>query len=71
MNVTCLAFTFQLVIKAECFSLVSVENIIKKCRALVSHANQSTNFYVELYKQEEMQMGVTNRLNLIQDVPTR
>ena len=74
LDAGCLSHTLQLVIKADCFELPSVKALLTKCRDLVSFANQSTNFYTELYKNEELLMGIVNqanRKNLKQDVVTR
>ena len=70
-SVGCLNHSLQLVIKAELFSLLSVKNVIEKCRTLAGHANMSDQFYTEFYSQQEKQLGITNRQSLKQDVPTR
>ena len=46
----CLNHSLQLVIKDECFALVSVESLIKKCQSLVSHANKSTKHQATINK---------------------
>ena len=66
----CLNHSLQLVIKEELFALPSVENVIKKARGLVGHANHSDKFYVEFYRQQE-KAGITNKKSLKQDVATR
>ena len=62
---------FQLVIKDSLFALVSVENLIKKCRRLCEFANKSTRFYAEFYKQQEKQCDIFDKPSLKQDVETR
>ena len=70
-SVGCLAHTLQLVINDKIFTLVSVEKLIKKCRNLSKHANQSNVFYNELYNQERLQMNLAKEVRLKQDVVTR
>ena len=67
----CLNHPLQLVIKSEVFSMTSVESLIKKCRKLCTHANHSTIFCYEFYKQQEKQIEISRRLSLIQDIDTR
>ena len=69
----CFLHSLQLAIKDEIFSLKSVENVIGKCHKLHSHANMSTKFYTELYKQQKIQMnlGESECLRLKHDVQTR
>lgn len=67
----CLSHTLQLSIQDEIFALTSVENVIKKCKALAGFANSSTNFYTEFYKQQRLQQNITDRQSLKQDVDTR
>ena len=69
-SVGCLNHTLQLSINDEIFSLVSVKNLIEKCRGLIGFANSSNKFYAELYKQQQV-MGIHNRPSLKQDVETR
>ena len=66
----CLNHTLQLAIKDGLFTLPSVESLVKKARDLVSFANQSTVFYTEFYKQQDI-LGITDRPSLRQDVCTR
>ena len=66
----CMNHTLQLVIKDGLFVLPSVEDVIKKARSLVGHANHSDKFYAEFYRQQEKH-GITDRRSLKQDVSTR
>ena len=66
----CLNHSLQLVIKDGLFVLPSVEDVIKKCRSLVGHANHSDKFYAEFYRQQEKH-GIMSRKSLKQDVATR
>ena len=66
----CLNHTLQLSINDEIFSLVSVKNLIEKCRGLVGFANSSNKFYAELYKQQQI-IGIHDRPSLKQDIETR
>ena len=72
-GVGCLNHTLQLVIHDGLFSLPSVKTLIEKCRNLAGHANSSTKFYVEFYKQQrEIMHKQENELrNIKQDVATR
>ena len=70
-SIGCLSHTLQLCINDEIFKQISVENLIKKCKALAGHANMSTIFYAEFYKQQRLIMNITERLSLKQDVDTR
>ena len=47
--------------------------MIEKSKKLHSYANKSTKFYTELFKQQQLQMGVdvNECLRLKHDVPTR
>ena len=66
----CLNHSLQLAIKDGLFTLPSVETLIKKCKDLVTYANQSTIFYTEFYKQQDI-AGIEDRPSLKQDVATR
>ena len=68
----CLSHSLQLVIKSDLFGLPSVENLIEKVKKIVSFANHSDKFYLELRKQQRLYMEEgAKELNLIQDVATR
>ena len=71
--VGCLNHTLQLVIHDGLFSLPSVKTLIEKCRTLAGHANSSTKFYVEFYKQQKeiMKKSENELLVIKQDVATR
>ena len=66
----CINHTLQLSINDEIFKLPSVETLIKKCKTLAGHANSSTTFYNEFYKEQRLR-GITDRQSLKQDVDTR
>ena len=68
----CLSHSLQLVIKSDLFGLPSVEKLIEKVKKVVSFANHSDKFYLELRKQQRLHMEEGEKeLNLIQDVTTR
>ena len=67
----CLIHNLQLVVEGGLLTLASVKKLILSVKKVVNHAQLSNNFYAELFKQEEMQMGITNHLVLINDVETR
>ena len=70
-SIGCLNHTLQLSINDEVFSQASVENVIQKCKTLAGHANSSTIFYAEFYKQQRLVMNIVDRQSLKQDVDTR
>ena len=65
-GIGCLSHSLQLVIKDQIFCMLSVTNLLKKCRDLCSFANKSTNFYSEMKHQQFVHMGLSdaNFLNL-------
>ena len=67
----CLNHTIQLALKDGVFALPSVNTLLEKCRALVTHANHSVKFYDEFYKQQREIQNITDRQSLIQDNDTR
>ena len=67
----CMNHTLQLAIKDEIFDQVSVESILRKCRALVGYANSSNKFYPEFYKNQEEIMKIKSRRVLKSDNETR
>ena len=69
--VGCMNHTLQLAIKDEIFEQVSVENILRKCRTVVSYANSSNKFYPEFYQNQKDIMKSTDRANLRSDNDTR
>ena len=70
VSIGCLNHTLQLAINDEIYSMASVDNLLAKCRAVVTHANLSTTFYNVFYEKQRM-TGITDRLSLKQDVATR
>ena len=67
----CMNHTLQLSIKDEIFTLVSVESVLRKCRAVVSYANSSNKFYPEFFKNQEVIMNSKDRETLKSDNDTR
>ena len=70
VSIGCLNHTLQLAINDEIYSMASVDNLLTKCRSVVTHANHSTNFYNVFYEKQKMS-GITDRRSLKQDVATR
>ena len=66
----CVNHTIQLALKDGIFTLVSVENLLKKCRAIVSFANMSNRFYTVFYEKQELN-DITDKRSLKTDCPTR
>ena len=67
----CLYHSLQLVIKKELFSDPIIDELIAKSRKLCSYASHSIVFYTELYRQQEIQMDIKDRVGLKNDVTTR
>lgn len=70
IGLSCVNHQLQLVIGDGLFSLPSVETLIKMCRRLAEHANSSNLFYAAFYRNQEEE-GITDKLSIKQDVPTR
>ena len=70
-SVGCMNHTLQLAINDEIFEQVGVENILRKCRSVVSYANSSNKFYPEFYKNQEVLMNSKDRATLKTDNDTR
>ena len=67
----CLIHNLQLVVHGGLLTLASVKKLKEAVKKVVNHAQKSNTFYAELFRQEEMQMGIVNHLCLINDVETR
>ena len=70
-HVDCGNHSFQLVLNDEIFTMVSVETLVKKCRAVCTYGNKSWQFTQDLIKAQATEENQGQGKYLVQDVVTR